>query len=283
MNDTEPFSISSVEEAQQFEKLIHLYKSQVIGLAITDGSGTDILLSSLYQLCQTHCYFDNRLFYAFIDLQITFLFMYKDSMQAGGTWNSRFTPDHPQADSVLQDIQVFSGKLDILYSLNAFAFRCRAFWDKYLGILFLLYDKENYDKYSKSKSRRNNFRTLATKWCGISPRLEECLGKNIGDLIFQAAKLAGSPIPRNELPENVPFPDPFVDCLLDLIADLDVIRTAEAHGTGILRKWSLAMLPLDKARDLALMNHWNVANEFMNTLEALVATIASDGRRKNLF
>ena len=59
---------------------------------------------------------------------------------------------------------------------------------------------------------------------------------------------------------------PFPEHLARIIDTLDEVRTAEVHGTGILRKWSLAMLPLHESKDAWLINHWNIANSFMHAL-----------------
>ena len=66
------------------------------------------------------------------------------------------------------------------------------------------------------------------------------------------------------------FPDPFLQIMVELIDMSDQVRTPEAHGSGSLRKWSLANLPIDRSRDFALINHWNVVNEFMQALRATI-------------
>ena len=72
----------------------------------------------------------------------------------------------------------------------------------------------------------------------------------------------------------VSFPEPFLRILGDIITMVDAVRTPEAHGAGFLRKWTLANLPIDKSRDFALMNHWNIGNEFMQALRTTIAVIA---------
>ena len=276
MSESPTFSINSVEEAEQFERLLQQYSRQIHhGFIVSDGSGRGDLLSTLYTLCQDHCYFDNRLFYAYVDLKFTYLFMYRDTGQAGGTWNSFFTPEKLQTDSILQDIQTFSAKMDILCSLTSFAMRCRAFWDKYLGLFVLLYDTENYDEFCASKSKKRKFRQIASKWDSISPRFEECLGKNIGDLILITGRLKKSNPKREELFSSIPFPEPYIECLLKFIEALDEFRTPEVHGTGRLRKWSLSILPLELSKDFSLLNHWNVANSFMQALEDVLGCLTT--------
>ena len=77
--------------------------------------------------------------------------------------------------------------------------------------------------------------------------------------------------------EGIAFPSPFIETFLELIENLDIIRTAEAHGTGMLRKWSLSTLPLEKTRDFGLINHWNMANDFMKALQKTLLDRAAVG------
>jgi len=55
--------------------------------------------------------------------------------------------------------------------------------------------------------------------------------------------------------QDLPFPDPFLGILGEIVNQVDAVRTPEAHGAGLLRKWTLANLPLDRSRDFGLMNH----------------------------
>ena len=255
------FSIQSLEEAKQFESLFNRYAA-----AKTNTSGDPAAkdyLTTLYSYCQEHCA-SGRLFNAVVDLEFTYLFMHMDVCRCAGIWNERFSPKHPQADSVLQDLHKFSGKMDILCSFNSFAFRCRSFWDKYLGILILLYDEEKYDQYFKGQSRKKTFKKIATGWSEVSPHFRRSLARTIVDLNKGSRK---NTVFRKELSkEGIPFPSPFIEMLLELIEGLDIVRTAEAHGTGMLRKWSLSTLPLEETRDFGLINHWNIANDFMKAL-----------------
>ena len=273
LNGQTTFNIRSLKEARRLETLLNQYASQRIG-----GGGytcTKNYLMTLYSYCQNHCA-DGRLFSAVIDLEFTYLFMRRDVNTSARIWNERFSPKHPQVDSILNDFHSFSGKMDILYSLNSFAFRCRAFWDKYLGILILLYDEEKYDQYSKGQSRKRAFKRIASAWTELSPHIRTCLSKTVYDLRSQsetkttlATELSG---------QAIPFPSPFIEILLDLIDRLDLVRTAEAHGTGMLRKWSLSTLPLEKTQDFGLINHWNIANGFMGALhKALLDRAAEEG------
>ena len=264
--DDKIFRIQSLEEAQKFASFLNQYYTRKCGSGST-RSDFEPYISTLYSYCQGHCS-NEKLFNAVIDLEFTYLFMMRDCGSSAGVWNQRFSPDKPQVETVLKDFNKFSGKMDILYHLTSFSFRCRAFWDKYMGILILLYDEKNYDRYCEARSRKNMFKKIAKQWSTFSPHIQKCLAKVLHDRQVQVG-------PRNkttELPKDdaLPFPDPFLSIMSELIEELDNIRTAEAHGTGRLRKWSLSMFPLDKSRDFGLINHWNIANSFMHAFRQTI-------------
>ena len=259
------FNLRSLQEATKFESFFNRYAAEKTGSG--GNPATENYLATLYSHCHKHCE-NGKFFNAVIDLEFTFLFMQLDVEMSAGIWNERFSPKHPQVDSILQDFYKFSGKMDILYSFNSFAFRCRSFWDKYLGVLILLYDEEKYDQYSKARSRKRQFKRIANQWTNISPHIQICLAKTMYDLNKRSENKTTL---RADLEKGgVAFPSPFIETLLDLIAGLDIIRTAEAHGTGMLRKWSLSTLPLEKTRDFGLINHWNIANDFMKALQKTI-------------
>ena len=110
----------------------------------------------------------------------------------------------------------------------------------------------------------------AQEWPEIAVHLRKCLTNVVRTwLIHSGQREAVRDIDNWKL--CVPFPDPFLKILGEIIAMVDAVRTPEAHGAGFLRKWTLANLPIDKSRDFALMNHWNIGNEFMHALRTTIA------------
>ena len=233
--DDRTFRIQSLEEARKFSAFLAQYYVRRCGSGST-GVNFEQYISTLYSYCQRHCA-NEKLFYAVIDLELTYLFMNRDCGSSAGVWNQWFSPDKPQAENVLNNLNKFSGKMDILYHLTSFSFRCRAFWDKYMGILILLYDEKKYDRYFKARSRKNTFIKIAEQWDNFSPHIQKCLG----ELLRNQRIHAGLKDKTTELLKDyaIPFPYPFLKSMTALIDALDNIRTAEAHGTGMLRKWSL--------------------------------------------
>ena len=212
---------------------------------------------------------NGKLLNAYVDLELTYLFMMKDTLLAGGTHNRLHDTGKIEMGSVLEDFELFSGKMNILYSLSAFSFRIRAFWDKYMGMLFLLYENQKYEKYIKARSRKAFFIRHAQEWPEISVHLRKCLTDIVKEwLIHSGQREAAKEIDSVAL--CVPFPDPFLKMLGELIEMVDAVRTTEAHGTGFLRKWTLSNLPIDRSRDFGLINHWNVANGFMHAMRTTI-------------
>ena len=135
-----------------------------------------------------------------------------------------------------------------------------------MGVLFLLHDEDNYDRFMGAKSRKRFFERHAKSWTAVSPHIRQCLTKaydDIPDSMLNRGppdRALGAPLSGTRREVEPVFPGD----LVRLIDALDRIRTAEAHGTGTLRKWSLAMQPLHESKDFSLIHHWNIANSFMH-------------------
>ena len=229
-------------------------------------------IRNAYNYSCTHCddhRINGKLLVAYVDLELTYLFMMKDVSLAGGTHNQLHGSGKIASGSVLKDSVLFGGKADVLYALTAFSFRVRAFWDKLMGILFLLYEHQKYEKFIKARSRRAYFVKNAQDWPEISLHFRKCLTNTLRTWLIQSKQREAAK-EIDSLNLIVSFPDPFLKILGDVIGMVDYIRTPEAHGTGSLRKWTLANIPLDKSRDFSLINHWNIANEFMHALRATI-------------
>ena len=264
---TESFRITSLEDAETLGTYLSRYANSVLsGYNVCDD------ICNIYKYSRIHCQDDRingKLLNACIDLELTYLFMTKNANIASGTHNQLHTKGKLASGSVLKDFELFSGKLDILDDLSTLSFRIRAFWDKYMGILFLLYEWAKYEKFIRTKSRRKYFIRHAQEWPQISPHFQNCLTNIVRTwLIHSQIREAVKEIDR--LNYIFPFPDPFLRILDELIAMSDAVRTSEAHGSGYLRKWSLANLPINRSRDFTLVNHWNVTNEFMHALRMTI-------------
>lgn len=265
--EPEPFRITSLQDAEDFATYLSRYGTSII-------SGYDVSghIRNTYKYSRVHCEDDRvngKLLNAYIDLELTYLFMMKDVTLAGGIHNQLHSRGMIASGAVLEDFELFSGKADILYVLSALSFRTRAFWDKFMGILFLLYEYQKYEKFIREKSRKAYFVKNAQNWPEISLHFRKCLTNVIRTwLVHSGQRDVVKKIDNLNL--IIPFPDPFLKIMRDVIGMVDNIRTPEAHGSGFLRKWTLANFPVDKSRDFALVNYCNVASEFMNALRATI-------------
>lgn len=265
--DAAPFRINSLQEAADFAGYISRY-----GDSINSGYNVYDDIVNYYNYSRIHSedeHINAKLLRACVDLELTSLFMMKDLDLAAGTHNQLHNRGKIASASVLEDFELFSGKANILYALSALSLRTRAFWDKYMGVLFLLYDWQKYEKFTKARSRKKCFLKNARMWPEISLHFRECLTNIVRTgLIHSEQREAAEEI--DNLKFIVEFPDPFLKILGAEIERVDRIRTPEVHGSGVLMKWSFANFPIDKSRDFALINHWNVANEFMQALRATI-------------
>ena len=105
-------------------------------------------------------------------------------------------------------------------------------------------------KLARASSRKRFFAKNATKWTDPPPHL---LG------FLQEPDFRGlDPDPR------------FPRILEQVMEHLDGIRTAEAHGAGMLRKSTLGTVPINESGQASLLAHYNIA---LGTMRALRRTL----------
>ncbi len=269
---TATFSITSLEEAEKFTEQLSRY-----GEVTSAPYDVRVHIQNIYKYSRVHSKEDRingKLLNAYIDLELTYLFMMKDMLSAVSIHNRLKDTGKIDSNSVFEDYELFFGKMNILYSLSAFSFRIRAFWDKYMGVLFLIYENQKYEKYIKAKSKKSFFIRHAKNWPEISPNLQNCLTNIVRTWLIHLKKME---VVKEIDSGNVciQFPYPFLNVFGEIIEMVNTVRTPEAHGAGVLRKWTLANLPLDKSKDFGLINHWNNANEFMQALRTTIAELAA--------
>ena len=170
--DAAPFRINSLQEAADFAGYISRY-----GDSINSGYNVYDDIVNYYNYSRIHSkdeHINNKLLRACVDLELTSLFMMKDLDLAAGTHNQLHNRGKIASASVLEDFELFFGKANTLYALSALSFRTRAFWDKYMGVLFLLYEWQKYEKFIKAKSRKKCFLKSAQRWPKISLHFRKC-------------------------------------------------------------------------------------------------------------
>jgi len=173
-----------------------------------------------------------RVFTALLDLYLSLHLVEFDLTSVGGTWNAFFSRGKMEGGSILDSQEKFFGKMDMHRFATSFVLRYRAIWDKLMGFFVLYFAPTQYDIFCKSKSKKKTFRSIASAIDAL--------------------------------------PNEFVATILDRLDEFDnKFRTAEAHGTGSVRKWSLTMEGMEGNPFVDLFAHWNVLNVVCLTIGKL--------------
>lgn len=184
-----------------------------------------ISLTDAYDYLQSNSN-GGRIFSALLDIQISFLLLYLDSNSVGATWNGLFSKGKLEGGSVLDSNAKFFGKMDIHRFNTAYVLRYRAIWDKLMGLIVLMHAPNDYESFTGAKSRKKMFAKIAEKHKFAKPE--------------------------------------FIDKLNDLLTRFDnTFRTSEAHGTGVLRKYSFTMESMAENPQIELIEFWNAMNGFI--------------------
>lgn len=145
-----------------------------------------------------------RLFVSLFDIQLSRTFLNEELNAITDVLNRDVRERRSSDHSILADLDFFAERVDLHRACTNFVLRYRALWDKVMGVLVLLLCFEEYDKFSGANSRLRAF----------------------GEIMRRT----------NALPEN--------ECqkIKKCVSDFnDRFRTAEAHDSGVLRKWSLVV------------------------------------------
>jgi hypothetical protein len=161
-----------------------------------------------------------RLFSALLDLWLTFILLHLDATSISGTWNTLFSKGKLEGGSALDSPERFFGKMDIHRFSTSYVLRYRAFWDKTMGFLILLLAPEKYDKFYGAPGRKKFFKEV------FASEQEHPLVIIIDKYVTE-------------------FDDKF--------------RTPEAHGSGVLRKWTLSMQSGTENPQVRLLGFLNLA------------------------
>lgn len=168
----------------------------------------------------------SRVFAAILDLRISLILVFSDIVSMGSVWNRFFSKGKLEGGSVLDNTTKFNGKMEIHRFNTSFVLRYRALWDKVMGLLILMDAPLHYDQFMKAGSRKKEF-----------------------------IKIARS----QKICEEV-----FIEQIVDLLTTFDNrFRTSEAHGTGVLRKYSFLMESIIDNPQGDLINYWNRLNSFI--------------------
>lgn len=189
-----------------------------------------INLENVFLKCKTLDSKDGgRLFSAVFDLRLTFEMLNGDLCSAFGSHNSiAMLTGNP-----LEDSNIFFNQMEELHYAINFIVRHRSFFDKFMGVLLLMYgDDSMYKNYMQSKSRKATFVSEARKCTQIS-----------SDLVDEIEKIL------------VEFDNEF--------------RTPEVHYTGRLRKWAFADIDYIDKPFVTLNKYWNFLLPVLTALDTV--------------
>ncbi|MBD2095848.1 hypothetical protein H6F90_11880 [Trichocoleus sp. FACHB-591] len=179
-----------------------------------------------------------HVFAALIDLYLSFILVSADSMKIAGIWNEISSKGNLESGSALDSPEIFFGKMEVHRYSTSYVLRYRALWDKIMGFLVRLLAPDQYDKFFSAKSRKKEFKNIALKIQEIPDELVEQIS------VFVTL-----------------FDDSF--------------RTAEAHGTGTLRKYSFLMEPVQENPQIQLLGYWNFVNEMVTQMGGYLKNLKS--------
>jgi len=214
----EVFRFNNREEVVFFDKMLrtHLERRRIMVL-------------DYFSLVSPYDNLPTKTFYSYFDLIINIVLLGVDLDDCMKIYNEKFSSKPQEIRSVLDSIDIFSGKMDMHRCQSSFIFRYRAVWDKLMGFLILLISPEEYNAFIKADSRKGSFKKIAKNHLDSSPYLSEII-KIIDNDIKQ-------------------FDDDF--------------RTPEAHYAGRLRKWSFITLPWRQDPAILLYGYYNLLNHTM--------------------
>ncbi len=131
-----------------------------------------------------------------VDLKLTWFFTDSDFFTASHVYQDKLhfmrLPSHSHDE-------IAASRITFLNHANSFVLRCRAYWDKLMGLLVLVFKSDRYKQFEKAESRKETFQSIANSFL---------------------------------TPESI-------RSLMDLLELLNRHRTPEAHATGCLRNWTL--------------------------------------------
>lgn len=198
----ENFVISTKEEADKFEEYLHAVHDKRL-----ECPGKIIFgLGNIFDVCHSFKKeYGSRIFMAILDLAISQTNCTCELDDCIRIWNNYFPANNIYGNtvqsSILESQSFFEGKLFFQRYLNSFVFKFRAHWDKIMGLYFLVWKYDLYQKFIQARKKKKMF-------------LDNFEGHPMVD-----QEVVG--YVKNEL----------------TLFDED-FRTHEAHGTGRLRKYA---------------------------------------------
>ncbi|MBV1889317.1 MAG: hypothetical protein KUG67_03630 [Proteobacteria bacterium] len=132
---------------------------------------------------------------------------------------------------------VFCNRLSLLKANSDYIFRYRAIWDKLMSVFILLFKKDKFQDFSKSKSRKKSFMKIMKGVHQMDDSLLKSIEKTITDFD-------------------------------------EMYRTNEIHGSGSTRKWSFTHTESPFSHQSNMHWAWNDLNSVVYELGNLFSGAA---------
>lgn len=225
------FNLSSRDEVIKFEELLHQYEIEQARVCLPH-----LPLIKAYNYSQTRID-GGKVFASFLDIKINFSMLWLEHQTMLTSRNKFTTKENLKGFSILDSDLEFFARIDFHRAGSSFILRYRALWDKIMGFLVLTFIPQKYKDYENANRRKKAFIKIVNTLIESDPEKHK---------VF------------NTFAEEI---------ILNLEGFDNVYRTPEAHGTGVLRKWSLSNLSFqdDPSFDL-ILGYWNFLNQTMSNI-----------------
>lgn len=227
LETSQKFVLHNREEVTSFEAMLNQHVETETHLSFHS-----LNLALAFDYCMELEENGAKLFAALLDLKITIAFLFIDGIKYAPDFNALNRKD---GANVLKDEALFNKKIKMLHHNIDLAIRYRAFYDKFMGIVIMLQNPSQYDKFltkSKKESSKAKFKKMT---------------KGLLD-------------------------DVSIDTLIKQVTYLDEnYRTPEVHQTGSMRTWVLTSQDLFLDKQLNLMNYFNWVLDYADWIDSIIA------------
>ena len=176
---------------------------------------------------------DNRAFFALIDIKLSLSHVFRDMQSVRKVCNENFSKGKLEGDNFLDSYPIFLGKIELHRAIASFVLKYRAMWDKIMGFLILIIVPDAYEKYMTARSRKKRFKDIFSKLESETSEFAEEIHTKI-----------------------TTFDNKY--------------RTAEAHGTGMVRKYAFEMGLLKDSPLADIVDYWNFLNETVHKISKVL-------------
>lgn len=214
------FTISTREEVERFSNRLCDYMRLYTNPPF---SYPDLLCA--YDYCNLRCNGDRKLFAAIVDLRITASFLFIDTNRVGIGINKQSLVSN---EDVLNNQDYFNVKFNLLHENIDMVVRCRALYDKLMGVIILLCAPTSYNDFIGAKSRKKAFSNIAKSFMNED---------TLSEFVLEVSRLDES------------------------------YRTAEVHQTGSMRTWVFLSDSPFNEKEMGVIACWNKMSGWLSWLD----------------